>query len=65
MKYAELEETLGRLPTVDAVRVVGDNGHVAEVHVLAVPGKPAKQIVRDVLEQVTRARRGERSRIPR
>ncbi len=48
MKYAELEDSLGRLPTVESVRVVGDNGHVAEVHVLAVPGKPAKQIVRDV-----------------
>ena len=48
MKYTELEESLGRLPTVDAVRVVADNGHVAEVHVLAVPGKPPKQIVRDV-----------------
>lgn len=48
MKYTELEDTLGRLPTVDAVKVVGNNGHVAEVHVLASPGKPAKQIVRDV-----------------
>jgi hypothetical protein len=33
---------------VDAVRVVGNNGHVEEVHVLAIPGKPAKQVVRDV-----------------
>lgn len=48
VKYSELEDSLGRLPDVDAVRVVGDNGHVAEVHVLAVPGKPAKQVVRDV-----------------
>ena len=48
VKYAELEDSLGRLPAVDKVRVVGENGHIAEVHVLAVPGKPAKQIVRDV-----------------
>ena len=48
MKYSDLEETLGRLPTVDRVRVVGSNGHIAEVHVLAAPDKPAKQIVRDV-----------------
>ena len=48
MKYAELEDSLGRLPAVDKVRVVGENGHIAEVHVLAVPGKLAKQIVRDV-----------------
>ncbi len=48
MKYQELEETLCRLPTVDAVRVVGENGKIAEVHVLASPGKAPKQVVRDV-----------------
>lgn len=48
MKYSDLESTLARLPDVDSVRVVGENGHVLEVHVLASPGKPAKQIVRDV-----------------
>lgn len=48
MNYLELEEALCRLPTVDAVRVVGDNGRVAEVHVLAAPAKAPKQIVRDV-----------------
>ena len=48
MKYLELEETLGRLPSVDAVKVVGSNGHITEVHVLAEPGKPAKQIVREL-----------------
>ncbi len=46
--YREFEESLCRLPTIDAVRVVGSNGTVREVHVLATPGKPAKQIVRDV-----------------
>ena len=48
MNYLELEETLCRLTTVDAVRVIGKNGDIAEVHVLASPGKPAKQVVRDV-----------------
>ena len=48
MNSSELESTLSRLPDVDAVRIVDDKGHVLEVHVLATPGKPAKQIVRDV-----------------
>ncbi len=48
MKYSDLEETLCRLTTVDAVRVIGDNGAIAEVHVLASPGKVPKQVVRDV-----------------
>ena len=33
---------------VEAVRVVESGGRVAEVHVLAAPGKPPKQVVRDV-----------------
>jgi len=48
VNYRELEEALCRLPTVDAARVVGDNGRVTEVHVLAAPAKAPKQIVRDV-----------------
>ena len=48
MRYQELEETLCRLPTVDAVRIVEHNGDISEVHVLAGPAKPAKQVVRDV-----------------
>jgi len=48
VNYRELEEALCRLPTVDAARVVGDNGRIAEVHVLAAPSKPPKQIVRDI-----------------
>lgn len=42
------EESLTRLESVDAVRVVADSGKVAEVHVLGAGRKPAKQIVRDV-----------------
>jgi hypothetical protein len=48
MQYRELEETLARLPSVQAVRVTGDGDRVREVHVLAVPEKTAKQVVRDV-----------------
>lgn len=45
----ELEDELCRLVGVHAVRIVGDRaGRPTEVHVLADPSKPAKQIVRDV-----------------
>ena len=46
--FRELEETLCRLPAVDAVRIVNDRDRISEVHVLASPSKPAKQVVRDV-----------------
>jgi hypothetical protein len=46
--YRELEEMLCRLPSVDAVRVVGGSDGITEVHVLSPPDKPAKQVVRDV-----------------
>jgi len=45
---AELEETLARLPSVNAVRVAGGGGEIREVHVLAAPDKAPKQVVRDV-----------------
>ncbi len=48
LDFEELEESLTRLESVDAVRVVSDMGKVAEVHVLAAAQKPAKQVVRDV-----------------
>ena len=48
LNFEELEETLTRLDSVDAVRVVGDGTKVAEVHVVASLTKPAKQVVRDV-----------------
>lgn len=45
----ELEHELGRIPEITAVRVVADDdGRIAEVHVLSLPHKHAKQIVRDV-----------------
>lgn len=48
MDLQELEETLSRLPSVFAVRVVGDRERIREIHVLAAPEKAAKQVVRDV-----------------
>ena len=48
LDFAELEESLTRLESIDAVRVVTDAGKVSEVHVLAAALKPAKQVVRDV-----------------
>ena len=45
----ELEDALRLLPGVQAVSIVTTGDAVpTEVHVLALPGKPAKQIVRDV-----------------
>ena len=48
MNYREFEETLCRLPSVDAVRVVGDAERITEVHVLSAPEKSPKQVVRDI-----------------
>ena len=45
MDYRELEEMLCRLPSVDAVRIVGESAGITEVHVLSPPDKPAKQVV--------------------
>jgi len=44
----ELEESLSRLESVDAARIVSSSGKIAEVHVIAAGEKPAKQVVRDV-----------------
>ena len=45
----DLEESIRQIPGVRAVSVVTDaKAEPKEVHVLAAPGKPAKQIVRDV-----------------
>ncbi len=46
--HRELEESITHLDSVDAVRVVTDGPRVSEVHVIAAPGKPAKQVVRDI-----------------
>ena len=45
----ELERELCRIPEVTAARVVADpTGRIEEVHILALPQKHAKQVVRDV-----------------
>lgn len=45
----ELEESLRSIPGIRAASVVtGPDARPTEVHVLAQPGKPAKQVVRDV-----------------
>ena len=46
--HRELEESITHLESVDAARVVADGTRVTELHVIAAPGKPAKQVVRDV-----------------
>jgi hypothetical protein len=47
--FRAVETELCRLPDVSAARIVSDaSGRPVEVHVLAVPGKRPKQIVRDV-----------------
>lgn len=48
MDFKALEATISRIPGVENVRVVTEHNKPREVHVLAVPGKPAKQLVRDV-----------------
>jgi hypothetical protein len=48
MDVAALQEKINRIDGVEAVRVVAGNGHIEEVHVLARPNKPPKQVVRDV-----------------
>ena len=52
---AALERELSRVPEITAARVVGDeNGQITEVHILSLPTKHAKQVVRDV-QSVARA----------
>jgi hypothetical protein len=47
--FRAVETELCRLPDLSAARIVTDNGgRPVEVHVLALPGKAPKQIVRDV-----------------
>lgn len=48
MDIHELEETLARLPSINAVRIRAEDDRVTEVHVLASPEKAPKQVVRDV-----------------
>ena len=45
----EIEDTLGQISEVKAVRVVASpEGNIQEIHVLALPTKSPKQLVRDI-----------------
>jgi len=46
--FRELEETLTRLESVDAARVVNQGNTITEIHVIAASDKPSKQVARDV-----------------
>jgi len=48
MDLATLQAKLARLDGVEAVRVVGTDSRLEEIHVLARVAKPPKQVVRDV-----------------
>ena len=48
MDVISIQEKISRIEGVEAARVVAENGHIDEIHVLARRNKPAKQLVRDV-----------------
>lgn len=48
MDHVAFQEKIGRIEGVEAARVVAENGHVDEIHVLARRNKTPKQVVRDV-----------------
>jgi hypothetical protein len=48
VNFRELEESLTRLESIDAARVVNQGERITEVHIIAAADKPAKQVVRDV-----------------
>ncbi|MGD2044231.1 MAG: hypothetical protein PVJ28_11315 [Acidimicrobiia bacterium] len=48
MDISSLQEKIRRIDGVEAARVVAENGHIDEIHVLARQAKPPKQLVRDV-----------------
>ncbi|HUG31722.1 MAG TPA: hypothetical protein VMM14_02425 [Acidimicrobiia bacterium] len=48
MDTAAFQEKISRIDGVEAARVVGANGHIDEIHVLARRNKHPKQVVRDV-----------------
>ncbi len=49
IELTDLEAEFCRLPDVNAVRIqIDDSGRPLEVHVLATPNKPAKQVARDI-----------------
>lgn len=55
MDIRALEEIVKALPGIETARVIAESGEPTEIHVLAEPGKPAKQLVRDI-QTVAQAR---------
>ncbi len=50
---ADIERSLGQIAGIRAARIVADpSGRIAEVHVLAEPGRSPKQVVRDIQSAV-------------
>ncbi|MCB1247444.1 MAG: hypothetical protein KDB69_09265, partial [Acidimicrobiia bacterium] len=48
VNFRELEESLTRLESVDAARIVHQGDTITEIHVIAASDKPTKQVARDV-----------------
>lgn len=49
VRAEDIEEALAQVGEIKAARVVvGPDGSIAEIHVLALPTKPPKQLVRDI-----------------
>lgn len=48
MDITSLQDKIRRIEGVEAARVVGPNGHIEEIHVLARRTKTPKQLVRDI-----------------
>ncbi len=44
----KIEEIISKVPGVKAVKVVGDNGNLSEIHVITSSDKSPKQLVRDI-----------------
>ena len=48
MDIRAFEDIIKSLPGIETVRVITEGGEPSEIHVLAQPGKPPKQLVRDI-----------------
>ncbi|TLM98509.1 MAG: D-alanine--poly(phosphoribitol) ligase, partial [Actinobacteria bacterium] len=49
VRVEDIEAALGQVGEIKAARVVpAPDGSIAEIHILALPSKPPKQLVRDI-----------------
>lgn len=48
MDIRSFQDIIKALPGIETARVIASGGDPTEIHVLAHPGKPAKQLVRDI-----------------